>query len=47
MNQLSITHVQDQVNQAVHLRHLIIAEAESQATIIEEYRGRGRLLLFD
>ncbi len=36
---IALTHVQDQNNQAVHLRHLIIAEAQSQATFIEEYRG--------
>ncbi|MCL9685444.1 Fe-S cluster assembly protein SufD [Legionella maioricensis] len=36
---IALTHVQDQTNQAVHLRHLIIAEAQSQATFIEEYRG--------
>jgi len=34
-----LTHLQDQMNQAVHLRHLIIAEAESQATVIEDYQG--------
>lgn len=34
-----LTHVQEQINQAVHLRHLIVAEANSQATIIEEYQG--------
>lgn len=34
-----ISHYQDQANQAVHLRHLIVAEAQAQATIIEEYRG--------
>lgn len=38
-NPLGLTHFQDQLNQAVHLRHLIIAEAGSQATLIEEYRG--------
>ena len=34
-----LTHVQTQMNQAVYLRHLIIAEANSQATIIEDYQG--------
>jgi Fe-S cluster assembly protein SufD len=36
---IALTHVQDQANQAVHLRHLIIAEAGSQASIIEDYQG--------
>lgn len=36
---ITLVHVQDQTNQAVYLRHLIIAEADSQATVIEEYRG--------
>lgn len=34
-----LMHLQDQVNQAVHLRHVIIAEAESQASIVEDYQG--------
>jgi Fe-S cluster assembly protein SufD len=34
-----LSHVQDQTNQAVHLRHLIIAQEQSQVTVIEEYRG--------
>jgi Fe-S cluster assembly protein SufD len=38
---IAITHLQDQENQAVHLRHLIIAEAQSQATIIEEFLGEA------
>ncbi|WP_058533418.1 Fe-S cluster assembly protein SufD [Legionella saoudiensis] len=36
---IALTHVQDQANQAVHLRHLIIVEADSQASIIEDYQG--------
>jgi Fe-S cluster assembly protein SufD len=36
---IAITHIQDEANQAIYLRHLIIAEAQSQATIIEEYCG--------
>lgn len=36
---ITLVHVQDQSHQAVYLRHLIVAEAESQATVIEEYRG--------
>src|SRR3546814_6847858 len=35
----SYLHWLDQANQAIHYRHLIIAEEGSQATIIEEYRG--------
>lgn len=35
-----LSHWQDQTNQAIYSRHLIIAEAGSQATIIEEYRGK-------
>lgn len=38
---IAITHVQDQANQAVHLRHLIIAQEQSQATIVEEYSGES------
>jgi Fe-S cluster assembly protein SufD len=34
-----ITHWQTQANQAIHLRHLIVAEQGSQASIVEEYRG--------
>ncbi len=34
-----LNHFQDQEMHAVHLRHLIIAEQGSQATIIEDYRG--------
>ena len=34
-----LTHVQDQMNQAVHLRHVVVAEAGSQVTLIEEYVG--------
>ena len=41
-----LTHFQDKQNQAVYLRHLIIAEAESQATIIEEYRGEEQISYF-
>lgn len=34
-----LSHWQDQAQQAVYNRHLIIAEEGSEATIIEEYRG--------
>ncbi|MGL5742604.1 MAG: Fe-S cluster assembly protein SufD [Legionella sp.] len=36
---IALTHVQTQANQAVYLRHLIVAEANSRATLIEDYRG--------
>ncbi len=36
---IALTHIQTQTNQAVYLRHLIVAEANSQATIIEDYQG--------
>lgn len=34
-----LSHYQDKEQHAVYLRHLIIAEQGSQATIIEDYRG--------
>lgn len=34
-----LTHIQDKTNQAVYLRHVIVAGANSQATIIEDYQG--------
>lgn len=43
---IAITHIQDQTNQAVHLRHLIIAEAQSQATVVEEYCGEAECSYF-
>lgn len=36
---LVLNHWQDKDNQATHVRHLIIAEEGSQATIIERYAG--------
>lgn len=43
---IALTHVQDQESQAIYLRHLIIAEAQSQVTFIEEYCGEeGRCYL--
>jgi len=36
-----LAHWQDQDQQAVHIRHLIIAEEGSQATIIESYHGEA------
>ncbi len=36
---LLLSHWQDQALQASHVRHLIIAEAGSRATIIEDYQG--------
>jgi Fe-S cluster assembly protein SufD len=38
---IALIQVQDQTNQAVYSRHLIIAEAQSRATFIEEYRGEA------
>lgn len=36
---IALTHVQTQKDQAVYLRHLIIAEANSKATVIEAYQS--------
>ena len=36
---LVLTHIQDTANQAVYLRHVIVAGANSQATILEAYQG--------
>lgn len=36
---LFLRHWQDVADQAVNFRHLIVAEANSQAIIVEEYRG--------
>lgn len=41
-----VNHYQDQEQHAVHLRHLIIAEEGSQATIIEHYQGKEDLSYF-
>jgi len=38
---IALVHYQDQMNQAVHLRHVILAETKSQATIVEEYLGEN------
>lgn len=38
---LLISHWQTESNQAVHLRHLIVAEKGSQASVIEDYRGEA------
>lgn len=35
-----LTHWQDQMGQAVYLRHLVIAEAGSRVRVIEDYQGR-------
>ncbi len=43
---IALIHVQDQEQQAVHPRHLIIAESDSQAVIIEEYRGEESCTYF-
>ena len=36
---IAIRHWQDKANQAVHLRHLIVLEAGSSMTLIEDYQG--------
>ncbi|WP_115708474.1 Fe-S cluster assembly protein SufD [Legionella sainthelensi] len=36
---IALSHVQTHMNQAVYLRHVIIAEANSRATVIEDYQG--------
>ncbi len=36
---LLLAHWQDQTQQATYIRHLVIAEADSRATIIEDYQG--------
>lgn len=36
---LWISHWQTEANQAVHLRHLVVAEKGSQASLIEDYAG--------
>ncbi|RUR12415.1 Fe-S cluster assembly protein SufD [Legionella sp. km772] len=41
-----LNHYQDQAQHAVHLRHLIIAEEGSQATIVEQYQGKDETSYF-
>ena len=36
---IALRHYQDKPNQALHLRHLIVMEPNSQASIIESYEG--------
>lgn len=43
---IALVHTQNQDNQAVHLRHLIIAEAMSDATIVEDYSGAADCCYF-
>lgn len=43
---LLINHWQDKDQQAVHLRHLIVAEEAAQASIIEDYRGQEACCYF-
>jgi Fe-S cluster assembly protein SufD len=38
---IALCHSQNQMNQAVYLRHLIIAEAGSEVTVIEDYTGEA------
>lgn len=37
---IAIVHIQDQNKQELYLRHLVIAAAHSQCTLVEEYRGK-------
>lgn len=41
-----LSHVQDQMNQAVHLRHVVIAGEDSRLTLVEEYRGEADINYF-
>lgn len=41
-----LNHYQDQADHAVHLRHLIIAEEGSQASIVEHYQGAEECAYF-
>lgn len=43
---IALVHVQDEDNQAVHLRHLIVAESDSQACVIEDYSGAQECVYF-
>ncbi len=36
---LLISHYQDRENQAVHIRHIVIAEAGSRVSLVEDYQG--------
>ncbi len=36
---IALVHYQSHMNQALHIRHLIIAEEQVDATVIEEYSG--------
>lgn len=40
---IALIHLQNQLNQAMYLRHLIVAEAGSQVTVIEDYQGSEEL----
>jgi Fe-S cluster assembly protein SufD len=43
---LALVHFQDQGQQAVSLRHLIIAEEESELTLLEDYQGDQNTVYF-
>lgn len=43
---LLLNHWQDVEQQAVHLRHLVVAEVNSSATVIEQYRGSDETCYF-
>lgn len=36
---IALVHLQDRMNQAVYLRHLIVAEKDSQLSLVEDYSG--------
>lgn len=41
-----ISHYQDEDQQALHLRHLIVAQEHSELSVIEEYRGKDACAYF-
>lgn len=43
---LLLSHWQDKINQASYMRHLVIAEAGSSASIIEDYQGEASASYF-
>ena len=43
---LWISHWQDNANQAVHFRHLVIAESGCQVTLVEDYAGSEDICYF-
>ncbi|HRD71133.1 MAG TPA: Fe-S cluster assembly protein SufD [Legionella sp.] len=43
---IALVHAQNQKDQALHLRHLIIAEAGSEITLVEQYSGTEDSIYF-